>query len=226
MYLEQLPTLIPYIPLILQGALWTFSLVGGGLGLGFLIGLPIAVGQVYGGRIIRLILDVYVWFFRGVPLIVQLFLFYWGVFPALGFKLPALATSIIVLGLRSGAYQSQIFRGAIESVEEGQMLAARAIGMSKAQAIIHIVLPQALRIAIPGWTNEYAILLKDSAICFVLGVMEILTRTKYVVMATGLALLPYLFAGVFFIVLTYGGTKIFNIIYEKVQIPGLVKRGM
>ncbi len=218
---------IEYIPYIVEGALWTYALVGGGLGLGFLIGLPIAIGQVYGGRVIKAILDVYVWFFRGVPLLVQLFLFYWGVFPLIfGVKLSPLLTSIIVLGLRSGAYQSQIFRGAIESIEEGQMLAARALGMTKPQAIIHIILPQALRIAIPGWTNEYAILLKDSAICFALGVLEVLTRTRYVVIATGLALLPYLFAGIFFIILTYGGTKLFNIIYERVQIPGLIKGGM
>jgi len=217
---------INYIPYILEGTLWTFGLVGGGLGLGFLIGVPIAIGQVYGGRVVKTILDVYVWFFRGVPLIVQLFLFYWGVFPAMGFKLGALATSIMVLGFRSGAYQSQIFRGAIESVDEGQLLAARSIGMTKIQSILHIVLPQALRIAIPGWTNEYAILLKDSAICFALGVMEILTRTRYVAVSLAMYFLPYLFAGILFIILTYGGTKIFNIIYEKVQIPGLVRGGM
>ena len=218
--------LLSYFPYIIEGALWTFALVGGGLGLGFIIGLPIAIGQVYGGKVVKRVLDIYVWFFRGVPLLVLLFLFYWGVFPALGFKLSALATSIIVLGLRSGAYQSQIFRGAIQSVEEGQMLAARSLGMTKTQAIVHIVLPQALRIAIPGWTNEYAILLKDSAICFVLGVMEILTRTRYVAISTGVYFIPYLFAGILFIILTYGGTKIFNIIYERVQIPGLVKGGM
>ncbi len=220
------PEFINYVPYILEGALWTFSLTFGGLGLGFLIGVPIAIGQVYGGRIIKTLLDIYVWFFRGVPLIVQLFLFYWGVFPLVfGVKLSALLTSIIVLGLRSGAYQSQIFRGAIESIEEGQMLAARAIGMTKAQAIIHIILPQALRIAIPGWTNEYAILLKDSAICFILGVLETLNRTRYVVIATGEALIPYIFAGIMFIIYTYGGTKLFNMIYEKVQIPGLIKSG-
>ena len=213
-----------YVPYMLRGVVWTFALVGGGLGLGFFIGLPIAIGQVYGSRVVKSLLDIYVWFFRGVPLLVLLFLFYWGVFPALGHKLPSLEASIIVLGLRSGAYQSQIFRGAIESVGEGQMIAARSLGMSRVSAIIHIILPQALRIAIPGWTNEYAIMLKDSAICFALGVLEILQRTRYVVIATGEALLPYVTAGFLFIFLTYGGTKVFNIIYEKTRIPGLVWR--
>ena len=103
-------------------------------------------------------------------------------------------------------------------------MAARTLGMSKFKGIYHIVLPQALRISIPGWANEYAIMLKDSAICFALGVLEILTRTRYVVMATMESLLPYLIAGAVFIVLTYGGTKIINVIYEKMKVSGLIWR--
>lgn len=212
-----------YLLYIFQGAAWTFGLVGGGLGIGFLVGLPIAMAQVYGGRI-KAVLDVYVWFFRSVPLLVLLFLFYWGVFPALGFKLDTLTCSIVVLGLRSGAYQSQIFRGAILSVGESQLMAALALGMSKLIGIFHIVLPQALRISLPGWSNEYAIILKDSAICFALGVLEILNRTRYVVMATHEPFIPYFFAGALFIVLTYGGSKIIHIVYEKTRTPGFVWR--
>lgn len=110
----------------------------------------------------------------------------------------------------------------MNAVGEGQYLASRAIGMTHYRGIFHIQLPQALRIAIPGWSNEYAIILKDSAICFALGVLEILTRTRYVVTATHEPLIPYFFAGALFIVLTYGGTKFLNIVYEKTRIPGLV----
>jgi len=205
-----------------QGVVWTFGLVGGGLALGFMIGLPMAIGQVYGGKQARAPIYGYVWFFRSVPLLVLLFLFYWGIFPASGSKLDPVATSIVVLGLRSGAYQSQIFRGSIESVGEGQLTAARTLGMSKLRGIYHVVLPQALRISIPGWVNEYAIILKDSAICFALGVLEILTRTRYVVMATMEPLLPYFIAGAVFIALTYGGTELMNVIYERIKIPGLI----
>jgi len=198
-------------------------LVFGGLALGFAIGLLVAIGQVYGGKFVKALLNVYVWFFRGIPLIVLLFLFFWGIFPAMGMKLSPLTTSIIVLGFRSGAYQSQIFRGAIESVGEDQVVAAKSIGMSGFQAIVHVVLPQALRTAIPGWTNEYAILLKDSAICFALGVMEVLTRTRYVAISTSTYFLPYVFAGILYIILTYAGTKLFNIVYEKYRILGLIE---
>jgi polar amino acid transport system permease protein len=213
-----------FLPYILGGVVWTFGLVGGGLGMGFAIGLPVAAGQAYGSRETNAILSAYVWFFRSIPLLVLLFLFYWGIFPALGYKLDPLACSIAVLGIRSGAYQSQIFRGAIESVGEGQLMAARTLGMSKTKGIYHIVLPQALRVSIPGWANEYAIMLKDSAITFALGVLEILTRTRYVVMATMDPFLPYFFAGGVFIVLTYGGTKIINLVYEKTKVPGLIRR--
>ncbi len=218
-------SVIAYIPYMIDGLEMTFLLVGGGLGIGFLIGVPIAVGQVYGSKEIKTLLDAYVWFFRGTPLLVLLFLFYWGVFPALGLNLNAVLTSALVLGMRSGAYQSQIFRGAINSIPEGQYMAARSIGMGKWQAVLAIIVPQALRIAIPGWSNEYAIILKDSAICFVLGVMEMLNRTRYVMISTGEALLPFIFAGITYIILTYGGAKVFDLIYEKYKIPGLLVRG-
>lgn len=217
-------TVLDYLPYILEGVLWTLGLVGGGLSLGFIIGLPLAILHVYGHNSVKIFVEIYAWFFRSVPLLVLLFLFYWGVFPALGYKLDPLTCSILVLGFRSGAYQSQIFRGSIQSVGEGQLMAALTLGMAKIQGIYHIVLPQALRIAIPGWANEYAIILKDSAICFTLGVMEILTRTRYVVMATLEPLLPYFIAGGLFIILTYGGTRLVNIVYEKIKIPGFIWR--
>jgi polar amino acid transport system permease protein len=213
-----------FLPYILSGVVWTLGLVAGGLAIGFVLGLLMAIGQIYGGEEIKASIHAYVWFFRSLPLLVLLFLFYWGVFPLTGYKLDPLACSIVVLGLRSGAYQSQIFRGAIMSLGDTQLLAARALGMSEWSSILHIVLPQALRISLPGWSNEYATMTKDSAITFALGVLEILTRTRYVVMATHEPLIPYFFAGGLFLILTYGGTKIVNIVYERTKIPGLVGR--
>ncbi len=216
---------LEYLPYMLDGLKMTFLLVGGALALGFAIGVPIAMGQVYGSKELKAMLSAYVWFFRGTPLLVLLFLFYWGVFPAIGLNLDAVTTSVLVLGMRSGAYQSQIFRGAILSIPEGQYLAARALGMTKWGGIFNIIIPQALRIAIPGWSNEYAIILKDSALAFVLGVMEMLNRTRYVVITTGEALIPYVVAGITYIILTYAGAKVFDIVYEHYKIPGLVVKG-
>lgn len=209
---------------MLGGVEYTLALVSGGLAIGFVIGLPVATFQVFGNETAAKPLEVYVWFFRSVPLLVLLFLFYWGVFPDIGLNLDTLVCSILVLGLRSAAYQSQIFRGAILSVGEGQFVAARALGMSKVKAIGHITLPQALRISVPGWTNEYAGILKDSAQCFALGVVEILTRARYVAIATNEPLIPYCIAGLLFLVLTYGGSKILLGAYERTKMSGLIGR--
>jgi len=216
-------SLSKYLPYSFEGSLWSLGLVLGGLGIGFIIGVMFSLIQVYGSSPLRRLISLYVWFFRGTPLIVQLFLFHWSVFPALGIKSTPLITSITVLGLRSGAYQSQIFRGAIGSIEEKQMLAAKAIGMNDWDAISSIILPQALRIALPQISNEYSIILKDSAICFILGVMELMTRAKYTAIATGIALIPYLIAGLIYIGLTYIGAKLFDLLYLRMMIPGSVE---
>jgi len=188
--------------------------------LGLVVGISIAVGQVYGGRWLRRLAGVYIWFFRGVPLLVLLFLFYFGLCSLLNINLSAFTVSIIVLGLITSAYQSQIFRGAIMSLPEGQMKAARALGMSDGKAVLLIVLPQALRLSIPGWSNEYSIVLKDSAVTYALGVAEIMARAHFVASRTYEQLPLYFAAGVMFLILTYLGTKGLRILENKVRISG------
>jgi polar amino acid transport system permease protein len=148
-----LSILMDWLPYLLEGVVLTLGLVIAALGIGLLLGLPMALGQIYGSKPVRYIIEVYVWFFRGLPLLVLLFLFYFGVFPALGLDIPAFVIAIVVLGMRGAAYQSQIFRGAILSIAEGQMTAARSLGMTRWQAIRTIILPQAMLIALPGWSN-------------------------------------------------------------------------
>jgi len=221
---ENLALIYQSLPYLLKGCTITIGLVGGALGLGFVIGIPMAVGQVYGNKYLSGLISLYVWFFRGLPVLVLLFLFYFGLFSLLGLNLPAFTAAILVLGLRSAAYQSQIFRGSIQSLGEGQMLAARSLGMKKSEAILNIILPQALRISIPGWSNEYAILLKDSAITYAIGVMEILTRANFIATRTYKPMPIFLTCAVIFIVLTYGGVKILDLLEDKVRIPGYGER--
>ena len=169
---DKIPVILNALPYILQGSVVTLITVIGSLALGFCIGLPLAVLQVYGPSFIRRLIGVYVWFFRGMPILLLLFLFYFGLFEVIGLNLSTITASCLVLGMASAAYQSQIFRGSIETLPVGQFRAARALGMNDGQAIRHIVLPQALRLSIPGWSNEFSILLKDSALCFVLGTLK------------------------------------------------------
>jgi polar amino acid transport system permease protein len=202
------------------------AVVVGAMLSGLVLGVLLAVGQVYGHRPVRLLARVYVWFFRGVPLLVLLFLFYFGLFSVLDINLSAFTVAIIVLGLISAAYQSQVFRGAILSLPEGQFKAARALGMTDLKAISFIILPQALRFSIPGWSNEYSIVLKDSAVVFALGVAEIMARTHFVATRTYQYLPLYLAAGFLYLVLTFVGVKALRMLEDRVRIPGYSRPGV
>lgn len=208
------------LPYMLGGSLVTMGVVAGAMLIGLFGGIPLAVGQVYGKPALKRTIGIYIWFFRGVPLLVLLFLFYFGLFSLLDINLSAFTVAVIVLGLISAAYQSQIFRGSILSLPEGQLKAARALGMSDFKAVHLIVLPQALRLSIPAWSNEYSIVLKDSAVTYALGVAEIMARTHFVATRTYQHLPLYMAAGLIYLVLTYAGTKGLRILESRVRIRG------
>lgn len=222
------------LPYLLSGIWWTAGLVICAMTLGLCLGVPMAVGHVYGSRRVRRLVGLYVWLFRGIPILVMLYLFYFGILAYLTEIFPALrligldsafAAAAIVLGLTTGAYQSQIFRGAIQALPEGQLKAARALGMSDPVAITTIILPQAFRLAIPGWSNEFSIILKDSALAFVIGVMELMSRTRSVASTTHQPLPLALFAGLLFFVMTWLGLKALRRFEQKVRIPGYSREG-
>jgi polar amino acid transport system permease protein len=218
-----LAAVVEGLPYVLQGIGVTLTVVGGALAMGLAFGLLLAVVQVYGRPWLRRPAAVYVWFFRGIPLLVLLFLFYFGVLAALEVELSPFMVSIIVLGLISSAYQAQILRGAILSVPDGQMKAARAIGMSDLRAITFIILPQALRLAIPGWSNEYTVIMKDSAVTYALGVAELMARTNHVASRTYQHLWLYLMVGFIYLLLTWLGTQALRILEERVAISGYTR---
>ncbi len=225
--LEYLLTVAGELPYILQGALYTLGIVASSMLSGLALGVPLSLCQVYGLPPVRWAVNLYVWFFRGTPILVLLYLFYFGLFPALNnlipwleIDIPALASCCIVLGMTSAAYQSQIFRGAIESLPSGQLKAAQALGMSDARGIRHIILPQAMRLALPGWSNEYSILLKDSALVYVLGVPEIMARSHFVASRTTWHFTYYILAGILYLIITVLGLKLLRLFEEKVRLPG------
>jgi polar amino acid transport system permease protein len=216
---------------ILKGTGYTVALVIGALALGFLIGLPLACLRLYGPPIVSRLVAVYVWFFRGVPILVLLFLVYFGFYSVIEkfllnrfdwrISFSPFSASLVALGLASAAYQSQIFRGAIQSLHLGQFKAALALGFSKTRAIFHIIIPQALRLSLPAWSNEYSILLKDSAIAYVLGTMEIMSRTKAMAAFTYKHISFYVLAGVIYYILTFLGVRLLRYCEKRTHIPGL-----
>jgi polar amino acid transport system permease protein len=162
--------------IIVHGLPITLLLTILGLGIGLLFGLILAMARVYAPRGIQFIATSYERVFRSIPILVLLFVIAIGfpqLFAFLGIGTNALlASAAFALGLRSSAYQSGIFRSAILSVNPEQLLAARALGMSGIQANLHIVLPQAFRIAVPSWSNEYAVVIKDTSFALAVGVSE------------------------------------------------------
>jgi polar amino acid transport system permease protein len=213
--------LIESLPNIALGLFTTLGLVIIALAVGFAVGLPLGVIQVYwGGSFLSRLTVFYVWFLRGLPNLVLLFLFYYGIFPFFGIDLPPFFVGATVLGLRSSAYQSQIFRGALLSIDQGQMQAARSLGMSRQTAIRSVILPQALRISLPAWSNEYPILLTDSSVCYAIGVMETLTRASLQVSRTRAPVPLYLATAAIFIVMNYLGMRLLGGVEKRFRVPG------
>ncbi len=217
--MEILYKIFDALPYILGGSAVTIANVCIALSLGLILGVPMAIAQVYGHPLLRRIVSVYVWFFRGVPILVLLFLFF-GLFVSLGLSANPFIISCVVLGLTSTAYQSQIYRGAILALPQGQLKAARALGMRDSTAIRHIILPQALRMSIPGFANEFSILLKDSAICYVLGTQEIMARANFVASRTYEHLAFFAVAGALYFIITIIGFKLLRMVEERTYVPG------
>ena len=220
-----LSVVIDSLPYLLEGSFITIGIVVSAMFLGLLIGIVMAVGLVYGNTYIKFLLTAYVWVFRGVPVVVLLFLFYFGLFTFLDLNFSAFTAVTIVLGMTTGAYQANIFRGAIQSLPQGQFKAASALGMSNVQAIKSIVLPKILRLSIPAWSNEYSIILKDSALAFVIGAPEIMARTQFVASRTYQHLPLYISAGVIYFLLTWAGVIALRKLEQYVRIPGYSHHG-
>lgn len=219
--------LISNLPYLLQGLGVALVLLAALLALGISLGLLIALLQVYGPKRwwVRTPIFVFERVFRGVPIIILLFIFYYGLS---GFyDISSFAAAILGLGLRSGAYQSQIFRSALQSVDTGQMTAARAMGMSKIQAIFSIVVPQAFRYAIGPWTNEFSAELKDTSLAYVIGVVELTRQAKYIISSTqGNILIVFAVAALMYFVVNKIGNSFLYRLEARLSVPGFENRSL
>lgn len=208
------------IPGLLQGTVITLQLAGVSLALGVLIGLPAGIARVYGPRWLQRIVAVYVTVFQGTPLLIQLFLVYYGL-PDIGITFSRFAAAYLALGLNSGAYQAEYLRGALQSVGAGQMTAARAIGMSQSQAIRSIILPQALRLVLPAWSNEAIAMLKYTAVVFLIAVPDLMGQAKILSAKYFAPIATYSVVAVFYLVLVGIAYLVLRQVERRVQIPGL-----
>jgi len=165
-----------YLPSLVRASVVTLILSCLSMALAVALGIVIATGRVYGGRTLRLGLIAYVELIRGTPILLQLFVLYYGLADAI--RLPAFIAALLGLALNYAAYESEIYRAALEAVSPGQLEAARTLGFGERQILTLIRGPQALRLALAPMTNDFIALLKDSALVSVLTVMELTKQTQ------------------------------------------------
>lgn len=210
---EWLPDLIRGVPVALS--LWIIAII-----LGFFLGLIICWARVYGNRLFYWISTSYVELFRGTPILVQMFFIYLGL-PHVGIVFDAFTAAVISITLNSAAYQAEYFRGSVLSVPKEQIVAARSCGMSQWQAILHIMLPQALRRVIPQWSNEAIIELKFTSIAYTIGVVEITAIASDIGSKTLNYFYIFLWAAIVYLVLTSSVAIILGWLEKKTYVPGV-----
>jgi polar amino acid transport system permease protein len=229
---EFLAASIPYLPQLATGVWATILLTVLGIAFGFVIAIPLSVARVYGGGVTRSVALGYTELFRGTPLLAQLFVLYFATpltqyireLPAVGSGfIPAQAfwVAVIAFTLNSAAYQSEYIRSALNSVPEGQLTAARAIGLSKVEGIRHVVLPQGLRYAIPGWSNELVYLIKYSSLASFITVRELFERTDAIASETYRYTELFVLAGLLYLALVISASLLMEYVEGRVAIPGL-----
>ncbi len=208
------------MPGLLKGLLVTLELTVCSITIGFILGVALALGRLYGKRPVSLLCTGYIEFFRGTPLLVQLLILYYGL-PPYGIRLSSFMAGILGLGLNSAAYQAEYFRGAIQSVSQGEIMAARAIGMSRFKAIVNIILPQMFRIVIPSWSNELIYTLKYSSVAYMIGAPELMARAKFVAAQNFRYLEVFLVVAFIYLITVIILSRILSLVENKVRIPGL-----
>jgi polar amino acid transport system substrate-binding protein len=184
-----------------RAALVTVLLAFGAMLIAVTLGLALAIGQSRGPGWLRFLCTVYVEFFRGTPVLVQLLFLYFGL-PHLGVAMPGWLTAMVGLGLNYAAYESQVYRAALEAVPRGQTEAAYALGMSPVLAFRRIILPQAFRIALPPMTNDFVSLFKDTSVAFAISVWELATAYRELANASGEFLLLGVVVSAFYLLMS------------------------
>ena len=188
---------------------------------GLAVGLLIASLRRVGFPGVNPLLDAFTYVFRGIPLLVLLFLVYFGL-PGIGLKVPPLLAMVLSLGLITGAYLAEVFRGALDLVDASEILAAKAMGMSQYQILIYIELPQMLRFSLPGIVNEFTTVLKYSPFAYTVGITEITKQAMALTSTTMRGLEIYLAVGVMYFAIYRVFLLGVQLVERRYRVPGIV----
>jgi polar amino acid transport system permease protein len=209
--------IVEYLPFLLKGALLTIGISLLSIALGSIFGLGVGLARMSNSRILRLSFSGYINFFRGTPLYVQILMVHFGLVPLFYGETNAIMAAVVALSLNSAAYTAEIFRAGIQSIDKGQSEAAISLGMTKFQAMRHIILPQAIRRMIPPFGNEFIVLVKDSSLIAIIAAPEIMYWSNAMRGQYYRVWEPYLTAAVIYFILTYSLNKLLMYIEKKVS---------
>ncbi|MBR8067646.1 amino acid ABC transporter permease [Burkholderia ambifaria] len=216
--MEAFDLVIHTLPVMVKGALLTLKFAVASMALGLVVGLVVAIMRIGSNRLASGLAQGYVSLMRGTPLLVQMFVVYYGL-PDLGITLDPTTAGIFTLTLNAGAYLSESMRGAILGIGRGQWAAAHSLGLTHVQTLRYIVCPQALRLAVPSLGNTLISLIKDTSLVSVITVTELLRSTQEVIAATFQPLPLYLAAAALYWVLSTLLTRLQGRVETRLSLP-------
>jgi polar amino acid transport system permease protein len=218
--------IVKYLPKLLEGAALTVELVAFAVLAGLILALPMGIARASRHWYVRALPYGYIFFFRGTPLLVQLFLVYYGLAqfdvvrqgPLWPYLRDPYWCTVITMTMHTAAYIAEILRGAIQAVPPGEIEAARALGMSRAQAMLYIILPRAARIGLPAYSNEVILMLKASALASTVTLLELTGMSRTIIARTYLPVEIFFAAGVFYLVIAYVMVRAFKLLERKLRV--------
>lgn len=214
---DYLATMIEFAPKFLPGVAATLQLALFSILIGTVIGLLVALLKLTKKKVLIKISNIYITIIRGTPLLLQLYFLFFGL-PVLGIEIDRFPSAIIGLALHNGAYISEIFRGAIESIDYGQGEAARSLGMTRGQAMRRVILPQAFKRSIPSLGNQFIIAVKDSSLASVITISELMLLSRQYASATYNVFPIYTLAGIYYLIIIMILSKILNKVELKLKV--------
>jgi polar amino acid transport system permease protein len=213
-------TLWQILGVLAKGAGFTILVTLACIGAGLAVGLTAALLSRLHWKPLHRMLAVFTFVFRGIPVLVLLFLVFFGL-PATGIRMSPFLAMVLSLGLISGAYLAEIFRGAMNAVEPEEILAAEAMGMTRVQAFRHVVLPQMVRFSVPGMINEFTSVLKYSPFAYTVGIPEIMKEAMSLTPMILQGVEVYLAVGIIYFVIYRVFLALFTTIEKRYRVPGL-----
>lgn len=197
-----------YYLFFLNGAKFTIVLAVFTVIFGVILGVILALMRISNNKLLNLLGTAYVEFIRGTPVLVQVYLIYYGLPSILGLNLPDMAAGILALSINSGAYVAEIIRAGIQAVDKGQLEAARSLGMKYSTAMRYIIIPQAIKNILPALGNEFIVVIKESSIVSVIGIHELMYNADTVRGNTFRAFEPLIIAALMYFVMTFTLSKL------------------